>query len=77
MQPLAECLTTGCGGSGGVAGHLGHFLAFMGGACCGNTSSFRGLVICVARLVNKSDSCTLCLVNSHCRSRRCLSRMYS
>ncbi len=75
--PRVDCLATGCGGGGGVGGRGGRFVVLVVGGSCGRTSSSRGLVVSMARCLNKSESCTLCLLNNHCKSGRCSSRMYN
>ncbi len=77
VRPRVDCLATGCGGGSGVEGRGGCFVVLVGGGSCGRTSSSCGFVVCIARCWNKSDSCTLCLLNNHCRSSRCSSRTYN
>ena len=75
VRPQVNCVVTGCGG--GVGGLRGRLVHLVGGISCSRTSSSRGFVVCIACCLNRSESCTLCLVNNHCKSGRCLSCMYN
>ncbi len=75
VHPRVDCFVTGCGG--GVGGLRGRLVRLVGGVSCGRASSSHGFVVCIACCLNRSESCTLCLVNNHCRSGRCLSRTYN
>ncbi len=75
VRPRVDCFATGC--RGGVEGLGGHFVVLVGGGSCGSASSSHGFMVCVAHCLNKSESCTLCLLNNHCRSGRCSSHTYN